>query len=134
MTSSVLTIRVAIATSFLARLRGLLGTSPNWGGGRCALLIPRCSSVHTIGMRYALDIAFIDGHGIVLRAERNVMPGHLLSCRGAAFALERPYDADAPWFTPHKHVELSACSAHERIAKTRDSSYNFVKRIWRSHV
>ena len=41
---------------------GLLGTDDLLG----ALWIERCSSVHTFGMRYALDIAFLDHAGQVL--------------------------------------------------------------------
>lgn len=45
---------VAVAASFGARLRGLLGESPV---RRCLLLEP-CSSIHTLGMSEALDVAF----------------------------------------------------------------------------
>lgn len=90
-------MRVVIATSMIARARGLLGTRAEWGdGGRVLMLVP-CKSVHTIGMHYALDIAFADRNGIVLRSERNVRPSHLLSCRRAAFVLERPHNPEISW-------------------------------------
>ena len=90
-------MRVVIATSMIARARGLLGTRAEWGdGGRVLVLVP-CKSVHTIGMRYALDIAFADRNGIVLRSERNVRPGRVLSCRGATFVLERPHGLRMSW-------------------------------------
>ncbi len=90
-------MRVVIATSMIARARGLLGTHVEWGdGGRVLMLVP-CKSVHTIGMRYALDIAFADRNGIVLRSERNVRPGRLLSCRRAAFVLEQPHNPEISW-------------------------------------
>jgi uncharacterized protein len=44
------------------RRTGLLGTDGLAG----ALWIDRCSSVHTFGMRYALDVAFLSGAGRVL--------------------------------------------------------------------
>lgn len=72
-------MRVVIATSMIARARGLLGTRAEWGDGNRMLMLVPCKSVHTIGMRYALDIAFADRNGIVLRSERNVRPGRLLS-------------------------------------------------------
>lgn len=86
-----------LATSIFARARGLLGTSAIWGDAGRVLVLAPCRSVHTFGMRYALDIAFVDRHGTVLRAERNVEPGCLLSCRRATFVLERPHDRAAPW-------------------------------------
>lgn len=90
-------MRIVIATSIFTRARGLLGTSASWGDGNRILVLAPCKSVHTIGMRYALDIAFVDQHGIVLRSERNVGPGRLLSCRRAAFVLERPHNPEMLW-------------------------------------
>lgn len=90
-------MRFVLAVSIFARARGLLGTNANWGDGSRVLVLAPCKSVHTIGMRYALDIAFVSRQGMVLRSERNMKPGHLLSCRKATFVLERPHDRAAPW-------------------------------------
>ena len=46
-----------VADSFRARLLGLAGAGP-LAAGR-GLLIPRCAAVHTAGMRWALDVAFL---------------------------------------------------------------------------
>ena len=40
------------------RTRGLLGRSDYDGG----LILPRTRSVHTAGMRFPLDVAFLDSH------------------------------------------------------------------------
>ena len=53
-----------------------------------ALLIPDCRSVHTFGMRFPIDVAFLDADGRVIRAERNVGRRRVLACRGAFAALE----------------------------------------------
>ncbi len=45
-----------IADAYTARLRGLLGRS----GYEGAFILPRTRSVHSLGMRFALDVAFID--------------------------------------------------------------------------
>ena len=45
-----------VADSFGARLRGLLGRDAVDG----ALLIRRAKSVHTLGMRFPIDVAFCD--------------------------------------------------------------------------
>lgn len=90
-------LRFVLAMSLFARARGLLGTHTEWGNGICVLAILPCRSVHTFGMRYPLDIAFCDRHGAVIRSERNVLPGRLLSCRKAAFVLEKPHSSKAPW-------------------------------------
>jgi uncharacterized membrane protein (UPF0127 family) len=46
-----------------ARGRGLLGRSEFTG----ALVIRPCRQVHTVGMRFAIDVAFCDADGVVLR-------------------------------------------------------------------
>ena len=55
------------------------------------LLIPRCRSVHTFGMRFALDLLWLDERGQVLRVDRGVGPGRIRSCRAAAAVLEVPH-------------------------------------------
>ncbi len=53
---------VEVATDHAARMRGLLGRD----GLEGSLLLPRCRSVHTIGMRFPIDVAFLDRGGRVV--------------------------------------------------------------------
>lgn len=46
-----------------SRTRGLLGRSEFEG----ALVLSKCRSVHTIGMKFAIDVAYLDAEGIVLK-------------------------------------------------------------------
>lgn len=78
---------VFVADGRLARLRGLIGLNGLPEGA--ALLLPRCSSVHTFGMRFAIDVAFLDEHGEVIAERRGVRPWRIVRCPGAASALER---------------------------------------------
>jgi uncharacterized membrane protein (UPF0127 family) len=55
-----------------------------------ALLIPDCRSVHTLGMRFRIDVAFLDAAGGAVRVERSVRPGRVLVCRGAFAVIEAP--------------------------------------------
>ena len=60
-----------------------------------ALLLPRCRSVHTLAMRFALDVVFLDAGGAPLRVDRAVAPARLRSCRRARAVLEtRAGEAD----------------------------------------
>jgi uncharacterized membrane protein (UPF0127 family) len=79
---------VPVAGGFRARLLGLAGIAPERAGG--GLLIPRCSSVHTFGMRFALDLFFLDHEGEPLAIRRAVPPWRFASCRGATAVLEIP--------------------------------------------
>ncbi len=51
-----------VASSASARIRGLLGRD----GLEGALLLPGCRSVHTLGMRFPIDVAFLDRRGRVV--------------------------------------------------------------------
>ncbi len=79
---------VPVATGFRARALGLsLLDREDAGPG---LLIPRCAAVHTFGMRFALDVHFLDADGIVLSTRPAVPPRRFVSHRGAAAVLEIP--------------------------------------------
>ena len=51
--------RVPVAVTLPSRLLGLALLRPGRAGA--GLLIPRCRSVHTFGMRFALRVVFLDG-------------------------------------------------------------------------
>jgi hypothetical protein len=55
-----------------------------------ALLIPRCASVHTFGMRFPIDVVFLDVSGEELVRRSRVPPRRLVRRRGAAAVLEVP--------------------------------------------
>jgi uncharacterized membrane protein (UPF0127 family) len=79
---------VPVATGFRARALGLsLLDREDAGPG---LVIPRCAAVHTFGMRFALDIHFIDADGAVLSSRLAVPPRRFVAHRGAAAVLEIP--------------------------------------------
>jgi uncharacterized membrane protein (UPF0127 family) len=83
---------VPVAQGLRARLLGLSGLDLE--DAPPGLLIPRCSSVHTFGMRFALDLLFIGAGGDVLASRRAVRPRRFRACRGAAAVLELPALAD----------------------------------------
>ena len=64
------------AKSFMARLRGLMYKKDLPSGE--ALLIKPCDSIHTFGMRFAIDVLFIDSAGTILRAVHSLKPGKVI--------------------------------------------------------
>jgi uncharacterized membrane protein (UPF0127 family) len=84
----VLEREVAVAAGFRARLLGL--ALLDRAGADRGLLIPRCRAVHTFGMRFALDVYFLDGHGRVLGARTGVPPRRFVRHPGATAVLELP--------------------------------------------
>lgn len=69
-----------------ARLLGLAGLCdlPADAG----LLLPRTRSIHTFGMRFALDLVWLDEAGRVARVDRGVRPRRIRSCRRARAVVE----------------------------------------------
>ena len=61
-------IRVVVATGWLGRMRGLLGR-PQPSPGRGMLFIGE-SAVHGFGMRWSLDLVFLDGAGRIVGCDR----------------------------------------------------------------
>jgi len=85
--------RAGIASSFVARLRGLMLTASLAPG--TGLLFPRTSSVHTHFMRYPIDVVFLDAEGRVVSIRRGLRPWRFASCRGASSVLELPAGTSA---------------------------------------
>ncbi|HEX5988653.1 MAG TPA: DUF192 domain-containing protein [Solirubrobacterales bacterium] len=79
---------IPVAKDFRTRLLGLAWRDRDRAGP--GLLIPRCSSVHTFGMRFPLDVYFLDAGGRVLTVRRRVPPCRVIWHRGAAAILEIP--------------------------------------------
>lgn len=78
------------ADGFWSRLFGLAVEPPlDRHGVPSMLVLPRCRSVHTCGMRYPLDIAFVDKEGKVLASYEGVMPWRVLYEPKADFVVER---------------------------------------------
>ncbi|GAA1825196.1 DUF192 domain-containing protein [Microlunatus capsulatus] len=95
---------VAVAQRTAERRRGLLGTDAVVG----ALWITRCPSVHMVGMRYPLDVAVLDGDGVVLHVG-TLQPwtGLTRPRRGARATLEAAAGALAAWgVVPGSRLEV----------------------------
>src|SRR3954447_4601049 len=76
------------ATTFASRLLGLALLRDLPSGH--ALLIADCRSIHTVGMRFPIDVAFLDEHGRAIRVERAIGRWHVLACRRAFAVIEAP--------------------------------------------
>jgi uncharacterized membrane protein (UPF0127 family) len=75
-----------VASTRRARRRGLArldALAPDH-----ALLLERCRCVHTVGMRFALDVVWIDAQGAAVRLDPAVGPRRLRGCRRACAVIE----------------------------------------------
>tara|TARA_R110001599_G_scaffold159052_2_gene346285 strand:- start:99514 stop:99861 length:348 start_codon:yes stop_codon:yes gene_type:complete len=78
--------RVWRAVSAWERTRGLLGRPPLQAGE--GMLIQDCRLVHTLGMGYPLDLAFLDRQGAVKKMVAAVNPARLSGSVAAHHTLE----------------------------------------------
>jgi uncharacterized membrane protein (UPF0127 family) len=86
-----LATELALANTHWTRLRGLLGTSPGDFRNGSGLWIVPCHGVHTLAMRFPIDVAYLDQDRIVIHIERELRPWRFAPVRmQAASVLELP--------------------------------------------
>ncbi len=92
-----------VAESVLDRARGLLGRKHYDG----ALLLMRTRSVHTAGLRFPLDVAFLDKELQVVATTRLRAWSVALPRRGTAHVLEAQAGAFERWrLRPGDQIEI----------------------------
>jgi uncharacterized membrane protein (UPF0127 family) len=79
---------VPLAVGLRTRLLGLAYLDREEAGP--GLLIPRCSSVHTFGMRFRLDLVFLGRDGRPCSVRRDLPPRRFASDHRAIAVLELP--------------------------------------------
>ena len=70
---AVLGDRIGVAERWWQRLRGLLGRPPLRAGE--GLLLTPCQAIHMAGMKYPLDVVFLDQQSTVVAVYPRISPG-----------------------------------------------------------
>ncbi len=87
--STTISGRAVWARSFWARLCGLMFRNPLPDGG--GLVLEPNYSVHTFGMRFAIDVIFVDRHGCVVGLTPAMLPNRpFAAARYAQRTIEVP--------------------------------------------
>jgi uncharacterized membrane protein (UPF0127 family) len=82
---------LALANTHWSRLRGLVGASPGDFGNGWGLWIVPCRGVHTLAMRFPIDVVYLDRDGIVVHIDENLKPWRFARVHmQAASVLELP--------------------------------------------
>jgi uncharacterized membrane protein (UPF0127 family) len=82
---------LALADTHWTRLRGLVGASPGDFGNGCGLWIVPCRGVHTLAMRFPIDVVYLDRSQTVIYVEKGLQPWRFAPVRlQAASVLELP--------------------------------------------
>lgn len=104
------TSRVAVCSSFFARMKGLFSSRVR----ECdyIILVP-CGAVHTFGMKTPIDVAFVDEQGTVVKSLRNVTKGKRLRCKNACAVVER-FARSGAWFEGGDSLFAAISEENER--------------------
>lgn len=100
------TLEARVLTTVAEKLKGLLGTDDGAG----TVVLTKCASVHSFGMGYDLDLAFVGERGEVLDVRRGMGPGEVASCGEATCVFERPSAGDE-WINEGEHLWITAICA-----------------------
>lgn len=86
-----LATELSVADTHWRRFRGLLGTRPEgFEFGRGLWIVP-CRGVHTLAMRYPIDVVYLDREQTVVYVAENVQPWRFTAVKlAAATVLELP--------------------------------------------
>lgn len=79
-------LRIRQAVRWWSRAVGLLATPKL--DDPCGLWIAPCNSVHTLGMRYAIDVIFINADGTIAKIVEHLPPWRAAGCLKAKETLE----------------------------------------------
>jgi len=88
-------VAVERRSGFFGRLTGLLGQRVM--AAHTCLWLDHCAAVHTFGMRFAVDLAFVSHGGVVLRVAANVPAGCIRWTCGAHAVVEANAGALQVW-------------------------------------
>ena len=79
-------LTLVVARTFRERRRGLAKMTPLPAG--YGLRILKCNSIHTMGMRFALDLVWLGRDGRVLRVDHGIRPWRMKLCVRARSVVE----------------------------------------------
>ena len=79
-------LRLTLADTACARLQGLLFRAP-LSDSEGLWLVP-CKAVHTFGMRYAIDVVFLDGDRRIIKVVSELAPNRWAAAWAARSVIE----------------------------------------------
>ena len=89
--SQYLATRLSVADTHWSRLRGLMGKTVSDFQQESGLWIVPCRGVHTLGMRFPIDVIYMDRDRVVVHLEPALLPWRFAPVRlKAASVLELP--------------------------------------------
>jgi uncharacterized membrane protein (UPF0127 family) len=113
--------RVEVADRGASRRKGLLGRE-GLAEGEGLWILP-CEAVHTIGMRFAIDLVYLDRKMRVKKVRSNVPPWRLSACFSAHSVIELASGTVVRTQTqPGDRLEFAAASVEGALGSSSDAS------------
>jgi uncharacterized protein len=86
-----LATELRLAATHWSRFRGLMGRNAgDFGAGKALWIVP-CHGVHTLAMRFPIDVLYLDRNKVVVHLEQGLKPWRVAPVRMAATSvLELP--------------------------------------------
>ena len=114
--SQYLATRLSVADTHWSRLRGLIGKTPSDFEQERGLWIVPCRGVHTLGMRFPIDVVYLSRAKLVVHLEPGLAPWRFAPVRlQAASVLELPENTiRSTGTTIGDQLEINTRSAGER--------------------
>jgi uncharacterized membrane protein (UPF0127 family) len=107
---------VEIAATRATRRRGLLGRDRL--DQTTAMLLAPCAAVHTIGMRFPIDVVFVDRQGFAVKIVRNLRPWRMALATGGRAVIEMAAGSvDWGQVLPGDRLYLAPVSTAERASE-----------------
>ena len=117
--------QVEIAATRRSRRRGLLGRDHL--DEASAMLLAPCSSVHTVGMRFPIDVVFVDRQGYAVKVVRNLRPWRMaLSISGRAVIEMAAGSLRWGQVVPGDRLFLAPAAATTRSAGTEPTTFSAI--------
>lgn len=106
--------RVEVADRGAKRRKGLLGRD-GLGPGEGLWIVP-CESVHTFGMRFPIDLVYLDRKKRVRKVRNGVPPWRLSACLSAHSVIELPAgEVRASMTAPGDWLEFSPAPSSSQL-------------------
>lgn len=87
--NTIVASKVCLADSFIIRLKGLLGTDKLESGA--AFIIRPCNSIHTFGMRYTIDVVFLNKQNKIIKITKAMVANRFSLCLNSSYVVELPF-------------------------------------------
>jgi uncharacterized protein len=108
-------VRIAVADRPSARIVGLAGMRGM--PARTGLLIPGCRSVHTFGMRFALDLIWLGDDGRIVDVSAGVPPRRIVTRAHASAVVECRAGTGAVFFAALATAPRGSIPTRRRAAR-----------------